>query len=335
MAHFRPPPHGRIVSALPPHFQPPLLYNAVMESNAECNIRVGPAGWSYDDWKGIVYPAGMPRTRHPLGLLANWFDTVEINATFYRPAQPIHAVAWLRHIAGNPRFMFTAKLWERFTHQRTEWPGTAEINAFCAGLQPLAEAGKLGAVLVQFPWSFRRTPENRIWLARIADAFSKYALSVELRHASWDCPEVYEGFAQRGIAVCNIDQPLFEDSIAPAEHITAPIAYVRFHGRNYQAWFREDAGRNARYDYLYNEDELQPWIDRVNRMKKRVNDLFIITNNHYRGQAIVNAIEIQAALGKERYALPQHLIDEYPRLKRLLHTVPEPLAGPQNNPEKV
>jgi uncharacterized protein YecE (DUF72 family) len=290
-----------------------------MDDRFEGEIRVGPAGWSYEDWKGIVYPPDMPRSLHPLKFLCGFFDLIEVNSTFYRPANPVHTEGWLRQVRDNPRFTFAVKLWQRFTHQRDAWPGPSEIMAFRYGVAPLADAGKLGALLVQFPWSFRRTPENRTWLARVLDTFSAYPLAVELRHSSWERDEVYAGLEKRGAALCNIDQPLFDDSIAPGDRVTAPFGYVRFHGRNYENWFREDAGRDARYNYLYSEEELQPWIERIKAMKKRVNDLFIVTNNHYRGQAVVNALEIQAALGRgAAVTLPAHLIQEYPRLKGLL-----------------
>ena len=135
-----------------------------MEACSE-NVRVGPAGWSYDDWKGIVYPPDMPRGLHSLTFLAQYFDTVEVNASFYRPPNPKHCENWVAKVSDNPRFLFTAKLWERFTHQRDTFPTEAEVQRFVESIMPLHEAGKLGAILVQFPWSFRRTPENRIWLS--------------------------------------------------------------------------------------------------------------------------------------------------------------------------
>ncbi len=282
-------------------------------------IHVGPAGWSYPDWKGVFYPPDMPRAMHPLRLIAALFDLVEINVTFYRTAAVRHAEAWLRAAADHPRFLFTVKLWERCTHERDAWPGAEELRRWRDGVAPLAEAGKLGAVLAQFPWSFRRTPENRARIARIADAFPDWPLAVELRHVSWDRPELFDGLRKRGIAFCNIDQPLFQDSIGPAAHATAPFAYIRLHGRNRDAWFREDATRDERYDYLYTGDELQSWIERVAQMKRGVNRFFIVANNHYRAQAIVNALEIQAALGKTPPAelIPQGLIAAYPRLSNL------------------
>ena len=290
-----------------------------MDEGAKGIVRVGPAGWSYEDWKGIVYPADMPSSQHPLTLLSTFFDTVEVNSTFYRPTQSRYCHLWLEKVRENPRFVFTVKLWQRFTHQRDGYPGPEEVRAYCDGIQPLQEAGKLGAILVQFPWSFKRSPENRKWLARVAETFAEYPLAVELRHTSWLRDEFFDGLRQREIAFCNIDQPIHDGSITPSDYVTASTGYVRFHGRNKADWFREGAGRNARYDYLYSKEELEPWIEKVKGMRKRVNDLFVITNNHYRGQAVVNAIEIQAAIGQAKYTLPKSILDAYPHLKRLMN----------------
>lgn len=290
-----------------------------MESRA--TIRVGPAGWSYEDWKGIVYPTDIRRGGHPAAFLAHLFDTIEINATFYRPPDPRHAALWVRHVAEHPHFKFTAKLWERFTHAREPGPTEREARLVRDGLAPLVEAGRFGALLIQFPWRFKRTPENRTWLGHLVDWFEGLPLAVELRHISWDCDAVYEGFRARGVAFCNIDQPQLSDSIGPTAHVTAPLAYVRFHGRNEANWFREDAGRNARYDYLYAPSELASWVDKIESMRNRADEIYVVTNNHYRGQAVVNALEVQHDLGVRDVAIPRHLIDEYPRLKRLLGVV--------------
>lgn len=287
-------------------------------NDSVATVRVGPAGWSYEDWKSIVYPPHMPKILHPLSLLCQWFDTVEVNVSFYRPLPRQHAVSWLKKVEPNERFRFTAKLWERFTHQRDTEPTQDDAKAVCDGLDLLAREGRLGALLVQFPWSFKRTPENRLWLERILDTFADYPLALEVRHASWDRPEVYEALSERNVAFCNIDQPLFRDSIAPMSKSTARLGYVRLHGRNHNDWFREDAGRNDRYNYLYSEDELKPWIEKIERIRSQTDEVYVITNNHYRGQAVVNAFEIESALGRTEFVLPQHLIDEYPRLKRLL-----------------
>lgn len=281
------------------------------------SLRVGPAGWSYDDWKGIVYPPHMPKSTHPLSLIAEWFDAVEVNSTFYHPPDAKYCAAWLKKTAANPRFRFTVKLWERFTHKREQVPSDEEVRLVRDGIEPLRKEGCLGAVLIQFPWSFKRTPENRSWLAHVTETFADYPLAIEIRHASWNRPEVFRSFGERSIAFCNIDQPIFADSIEPGDHVTARIGYVRLHGRNHDDWFREDAGRDERYNYLYSESELKPWIEKVESIRSQTDEVYCITNNHYRGQAVVNAFEIQAACGKKDLVIPRHLIDEYPRLKRL------------------
>jgi len=284
----------------------------------DCSIRVGPAGWSYDDWKGVVYPNPMPSGVHALELLCTWFDTVEVNSSFYRPPNPRHCESWVAKVASNPRFRFTAKLWQGFTHGRESWPDEKDIAAFKAGLGPLQESGRLGAVLVQFPWSFRRTDENRRWLGRIVETFDAWPLVVEVRHTSWDRSEVYAGFKEKGVAFCNIDQPVLRDCLEPSEHVTAPVGYVRLHGRNRENWFREDAGRNARYDYLYSAAELKPWIEKVHAIRKEASEIYVITNNHYRGQAVVNAFELEHGFGRREITIPAQLIDAYPRLRGLL-----------------
>ncbi len=297
----------------------------------QTSVRVGPAGWSYDDWKGIVYPPNMPAKQHPLEYLSRYFDTVEINTTFYRPCQPKHTASWLAKVEGCADFRFTAKLWRRFTHERESWPNPEEIAAYERGIEPLARENKLGALLVQFPWSFKRTPENRKWLARVLDTFAAYPLALEIRHESWNRPEVFAGLAERHVAFCNIDQPQFARSLGATAEVTARVGYVRLHGQNAKDWFREDAGRDERYDYLYGDEELEPWLARIEQIRLKADEVYVITNNHYRGQAVVNAFELQRGLGKTDFVLPRHLVEEYPRLSRLLRE-PKESRGSTSGP---
>lgn len=278
---------------------------------------MGPAGWSFEDWKGVVYPKPAPKGFHPLEYLSHFFDTLELNVTFYRPCPAAYSVSWMKKVAHNERFKFTAKMWRRFTHEREMEPAPEEVRQVREGMDPLMREGKLGAVLLQFPWSFKRTPENREWLARLIDTFHDYPLALEVRHGSWNRPEVYEGLAERRVGFCNIDQPVFRHSIKPSAEATSRVGYVRLHGRNWEDWFREEAGRDERYDYLYSEEELKPWLEKIEQIRKQTDEVYVITNNHYRGQAVVNAFDIQHGLGKTDFVLPQHLVDEYPRLKRL------------------
>lgn len=279
------------------------------------HLRIGPAGWSYPDWHGPFYPPKPARGFKPLPFIARWFDVVEINSTFYRPAVAKTAEGWVRAVADRPDFRFTAKLGERFTHDR-EKPWTAEeARAFREGLVPLREAGRLSALLAQFPWSFRDSPENRRRLEAIAADFADLApIVVEVRHASWDSGDARAFFRTHALAWCNIDQPPLRDCIGPAAHATAPLAYVRFHGRNSADWFRKDAGRDARYDYCYSAAELAPWVERIRRLVEESLEVVVITNNHFRGQAAANALQLGAALRGPKVSIPESLVRSYPAL---------------------
>ena len=276
-------------------------------------IRVGPAGWSYKDWEGIVYPQKPGKSFDPLEYLTQFFNTIEINSSFYRPPVPTTTKSWARRVAGNKEFAFTAKLHRIFTHERGKATKKDE-KEFREGMDVLAKAGKLGGVLLQFPWSFKNSPDDRVYLAKLLERFSDYPLVLEVRHASWNNPEFYEWLDERGVGICNIDQPVFSKSIRPQALTTSRIGYVRLHGRNYQNWFREKAAPHERYDYLYSLDELEPWLVRIKEVSKQTRETYVITNNHFRGQGIVNAIEIKAALEEKTFPAPEPLFKVYPRL---------------------
>lgn len=280
---------------------------------AHRDILVGPAGWSYADWRGRVYPEGAGSKFDTLALVAKYFDTAEINSSFYRAPSPETARSWLRRIAQNPNFIFTAKLYRAFTHERGK--ATAEDEkSFREGIDPLREAGRLGAILLQFPWSFKNDRDDRNYLNQLAKRFKDYPLVVELRHESWNNPRILQTLEDLGVGLCDIDQPLFANSIKPAAEVTSSIGYIRLHGRNYQNWFREEADVVERYDYLYSRDELDPWVERIKQVADKAKQTFVITNNHARGQSLVNAFEVLAQLEEERVPGPAKLIETYPRL---------------------
>ena len=276
-------------------------------------IRIGPAGWSYKDWEGMVYPQKPGKAFDPLEYLARFFNTIEINSSFYRPPLPSTTKSWASRVAGNKEFSFTAKLYRVFTHERGKATKQDEKD-FRKGMDVLVKAGKLGSLLLQFPWSFKNNADERIYLAKLIERFSAYPLVLEVRHTSWNNEEVYEWLEERGVGVCNIDQPVFKKSIRPAALATSPVGYVRLHGRNYQNWFREKAPRDERYNYLYSLDELDPWLVRIKQVAKNTRETYVITNNHFRGQAVVNAVEIKAALEEKPVPAPQPLFEHYPRL---------------------
>jgi len=281
--------------------------------SAKLRVKIGPAGWSYSDWRGTVYPESAGSKFDTLALVANYFDTAEINSSFYHPPTPTTARSWLKRIEHNPNFKFTAKLYKVFTHARGK-ATSADEKLFRDGIDPLAQAGKLGAVLIQFPWSFKNEREERGYLVQLVEQFKNYPLVVELRHSSWIKPTMFQTLEDLGVGFCNIDQPLFDNSIKPSAEVTSPIGYVRLHGRNYGNWFRDDADVIERYDYLYTPDELEPWLPRIKGIAEKAKETFVITNNHARGQSLVNAFETLALLAEQRVPGPASLVEEYPRL---------------------
>ncbi|HEX7901775.1 MAG TPA: DUF72 domain-containing protein [Planctomycetota bacterium] len=272
-------------------------------------LYVGPAGWSYEDWKGRVYPEPAPRNFDPLAYLARSFNAIEVNSSFYRPPSARMAASWARRVPD--AFRFTVKAWQRFTHDREAFSG-ADVLLFREGLAPLAASGKLAAVLLQFPWFFRMSGDNRDRLRRAAEALADVGapLVVELRHRSW--LEAFDLLRALKLSFCNIDQPPSAGALTGTRYVTGPIGYARLHGRNAKAWFDPRAGRDAKYDYLYSAEELKPWIEAVAEMGE-ADSVFVITNNHFQGKAVANALQLAKALGKE-LEIPAPLRAAYPEL---------------------
>ncbi|HVS87442.1 MAG TPA: DUF72 domain-containing protein [Candidatus Acidoferrum sp.] len=304
------------------------------------NVRVGPAGWSYPDWTGYVYPSRRPRGFHEASYLAEFFDTIEINTSFYQPLRPEHAAQWIDRVAANPRFVFTAKLWQRFTHDTTSpksGAAAADERAVRAGFDPLRNAGKLGAVLLQFPFSFHRTKETTSYLADVLKRFADYPLVVEVRHASWNSQETFDLLHKSNAGFCNIDQPIIGRSIGPSEATTSPIGYIRLHGRRYDTWFTDDATipTHERYNYLYSPEELAPWASRIRKVAEKARDVFVVTNNHYQGKSVVNALQLISILKRSKVKVPEPLRQHYPELEEIAATPPEsPTLFPLGNEAK-
>ena len=295
------------------------------------HIRVGTAGWSYKDWDGIFYPPGMrSRKLHPLEYLARFFDTTEINTSFYGPLKPEVAKLWCRKVAAvNKSFLFTAKLYRAFTHSPLavmEPTSAASIRPTDEdeartreGLDALAGEGRLGALLIQFPVSFKNTSLNREYLDRLLRQFIEYPRVVEVRHSSWNDAPTLTSFTQKNVGFCNIDQPVLGRSLAPTEHVTAAIGYVRLHGRNYEQWFADQGSdsdnRNDRYNYLYDSQELASWKEKIVSVAERAQTTYVITNNHFESKAGVNALELKAMINGKKVLAPATLVEKYPELR--------------------
>jgi len=291
-----------------------------------CQIFVGPAGWSYPDWRGFFVDQETGGKIDPLIYLSEFFNTVEINSTFYRPPDPKTCEAWLRKTESAPNFAFTAKLWQKLTHEFDPKTCRTDAKSYKTSLQPLFESGRFGALLIQYPWSFKNVEKSTEQLKWTLEEFSDVPKVVEVRHLSWQQPEFFELLGKHQTAFCNIDQPVIGESIGATSEATSPVGYVRFHGRNYEKWFAEKSSPAERYDYLYSEEELRPWIDRIQDLQSRVAKLFIITNNHYRAQAIVNAFQILHMLTGKKQPAPPVLQSAYPVLRSIsTQTQPEQL----------
>jgi uncharacterized protein YecE (DUF72 family) len=283
-------------------------------------LRIGPAGWSYPDWKGKVYPPKIPRGFEPLQYLSNYFDTIEINSTFYGTPDATRTQRWAQQVSGNPAFKFTAKLPRLFTH--TYQASARDEAAFKRAVEPLQGVGRLGALLLQFPYAFHHTPENRAYVRELAQRFGQVPLVLEVRHRSWDQSEVYAFLQELGMGFCNIDQPQVSYSLGLTRHVTSAVGYLRLHGRNTGAWFQEDAGRDARYDYLYSGKELEEITEALLIITAQAQETYLVTNNHFRGQAALNALELRHRVNRVPVDVPPQLLSVYPQLATLMRSGP-------------
>ena len=279
-------------------------------------IRVGIAGWSYADWKGRVYPQPQPRGFVPLLAIARLVQCMELNSSFYAYPTRQNCELWSRQLEGRD-FPFIVKLHQDFTHQRDAEQLETRARAFLDALKPLREEGRLRALLVQFPVSFSRTPDHRRWLAQLVELFGSERLVLELRHRSWFEPDVLKRFRESGLSLAALDLPQARDHPPEEFPPTGPVGYLRLHGRNSAHWFRASSTRDQRYDYLYTPQELDRVSERAQNLERETGETYVVTNNHFEGQAVANAIELQHRLGEERPCAPETLLAAYPRLREV------------------
>jgi uncharacterized protein YecE (DUF72 family) len=280
-------------------------------------LRIGTAGWSYQHWDGLVYPKAKSGGFHRLEFLAGRLDAVEINSSFYQPIKPEVVMVWMRKVEGNPNFQFSAKLHQRFTHERVLEAG--EVATFKQGLFPLLREKKLVGLLMQFPWAFRFTPENQEFLIRLRRAFHEFPLIAEMRHSSWLAEEALGTFLDYKIGFCNIDQPDYTSAMPPTSLLTSSTGYVRLHGRNprntlgqFERQGSEPQTRVRQHDYLYTDQELYEWKTRIERIARFADSTFVIFNNDAAGKSVVNALQLQAMIEGGARPAPKELRRRYP-----------------------
>jgi uncharacterized protein YecE (DUF72 family) len=261
---------------------------------SEATYLFGPAGWSYKDWEGTVYPADKPRDFNHLEFLSQRFDFVEVNTSFYRiPAVKLTA-GWARKTEVLPGFMFWVKMYQQFTHQRKV--SRQEADAFKKALEPLQQSSKLAGLLVQFPYSFKLNTGYLKYVLALAHIFQEYPLAFEFRHTSWNREELFEVFRENKLIWVNIDQPVMSLNLPLTSVMTHPdITYFRLHGRNRASWF-SDEGRDARYNYDYNALELDRIAGKIKELAALAKTIFVSGNNHYKGKAVKNLLELKKIL---------------------------------------
>ena len=253
-------------------------------------IRIGTSGFSYDDWLGPVYPAGLP-ARDQLAFYAREFSTVELNVTYYRVPDARTVAGWARKTPDD--FLFAVKAHQGLTHER-EAP---DFAGFVSALQPLVEARKLGCVLAQFPYSFHAVPESREYLRRLCGGLGSLPVVVEFRNAGWVAQPTFDLLRSLGIGYCCVDEPRLKGLMPPVAVSTGQVAYVRFHGRNAAKWYAH-AEAWERYDYTYSTEELREWVPKLRELDAEAPLTLVYFNNHFRGQAVHGARDLgQLLLG--------------------------------------
>lgn len=280
-------------------------------------IRVGTAGWSYPDWEGAVYPRHKPTGFHGLRYLADFMGCMEVNSTFYAQPRREHTARWCEHVAQHPDFRFVCKLHQSFTHapepeDPLEWEREAEL--YLRGIEPLSKKGLLSALLVQFPVSFIFQPGAVRRLGRIQALFGRHPLVLEVRHQSWFTPPALDTIRGLRYSLAHIDLPDAWNHPPEWHPPTGPTGYLRLHGRNSDQWFRREATRDERYDYLYSGGELAGLANQARRIENETNEAFVVTNNHFAGKAVANALDILFLLKDEPVPAPAEIVQSFPHL---------------------
>jgi uncharacterized protein YecE (DUF72 family) len=307
------------------------------------SLRIGTSGWNYPSgkgtWNGVFYPKPRPKGFDELAYYAEHFDTVEVNSTFYGQPRVEVSRAWAKRTP--PGFEFSVKLYQKFTHPRMfkervvsglpedaldetdainalVRPNQADLDEFRRGIDPLASAGKLGALLAQFPASFKDTPASRESLTALLGAFREYPIAVELRHKSWsdaigDTLTLLNAF---GAAWVQIDEPKFRFSIRQNYLPNVQgFYYMRLHGRNVANWWRHEKSEE-RYDYLYSREELKEFSETADASRRLVKKLYLYANNHFSAKSVANAAMIKQQLDEPIDGeYPPAFLERYPQLK--------------------
>lgn len=254
-------------------------------------ILTGTSGFSYDDWKGCFYPESIAK-KDMLDYYARRFKTTEINSSYYTIPGAASFAGMAKKTPDD--FEFVVKAHKDMTHGEELQPEIFDI--FRGSIQPLINAGKFGCMLAQFPWSFRHNDENIGKLREFREMAGDLPTVIEFRNAEWVSDETFDLLRELDFGFCSVDEPHLKGLMPPVAAATSNIGYVRFHGRNAKKWFRHEEA-HERYDYLYSEEELQPWVPKVRDIESNTSKTYVFFNNHYRGKSAINAQMFAKLLG--------------------------------------
>lgn len=286
---------------------------------------IGTAGWSYKDWVPNFYPKNQSAGFDWLQFYSHYFNCVEVNSTYYTYISPKIVDGWIKKISDNDDFIFHIKLHQDFTHKRKF--DEQNIKAVRYNLDLLKKSERLGGLLIQFPYSFAFDGVSVQHIQKIKDVFSDVSCFVEVRHSSWRNNRALEFFKQNDLTLCTIDQPQIGQAIPFEPIVTNDKAYIRFHGRNVEAWKKSlsDFGKkqtyeeqSSRYSYLYSPGELVEIAQKIKAIESKVKEINVIMNNHPKGDAVANAFELIHLLEeKDKVQIPSTIVKAHSRLEEI------------------
>lgn len=293
-------------------------------------VKVGTAGWNYDDWVGIFYPKGVRRGFSKLKFYSEFFDCVEVNSTYYRHLSYKVGEKWLNEVANNQEFEFIIKLFKNFTHGIREtnpqfFSDKQRVKNF---LRPFIESKKLAGMLIQFSEFFLATDKSKSYLFFLVEEFSDIRLFLELRHNSWYRYSNMEFLKSLNANVVTIDQPVLNNMVGFTTEAAGKVGYFRLHGRNYDKWMEsrkalingttiDDSQRNERYNYLYSSEEIDEIEKKIRAVKEKCEGIYVVLNNHPLGKAAANALELLKRLrNKEKIKVPSTILQFFPELRK-------------------
>jgi uncharacterized protein YecE (DUF72 family) len=286
---------------------------------------IGTAGWSYKDWVPTFYPKQQSGSFDWLQFYSHYFKCVEVNSTYYTYISPKVVEGWVRKVSDTDEFIFDVKLHQDFTHKRNY--NEQNVKAVRYNLDLLSNAERLGGLLIQFPYSFSFNNSAIHYIRKLNDTFPNYNTFVEVRHSSWKNKNAFDFFKDANLTFCTIDQPQIGQAIPFEPIVTNDKAYIRFHGRNEEAWknsinnFGKNQSyveRSERYKYLYTPGELIEIEQKLKLIQKKVKEVHVIMNNHPQGDAVANAFELVHFLEvKDRVEMPKTVLKAYPRLEEI------------------